>query len=63
MISLNPGFSALALGNSSQLFQFSVKLLNFPSIGAHIFNVIRRRLRNIVGSDIFRVAVRGNYPE
>ena len=54
VVTLNPGFAALATLNACNLFEFAVKLLNFPSQPTRLLCRLRRFLSMIVGHDPIR---------
>ena len=59
----NSGLAALATFQSSQLFGFSVKLLNFPAQATHFLHGLRVVLSKIVGNDVVRTLGRQHHPE
>ena len=54
MISNNSGFTTLAAFQSSQLFGFTVKLLNLPTKATHLLYSLRVVLRYVIRHNIVR---------
>jgi hypothetical protein len=63
MVANDPGFSALATFNASQLLGFAVKLLDFPAKAAHIMYNLHVVLRHLVCDDVVRALGRQHNPE
>ena len=63
VVSDNSGFTTLTTFQPSQLFGFSVKLLDFPTQAAHLLYSLRVVLRHVVGHNIVRALGRKHNPE
>lgn len=58
VIALDTRFSTLVSFDAGQLFDFAVKLLNFPAHATHLLCGIQRILRQVVGDDPVRAVGR-----
>ncbi len=63
VVALDSSFSALASLKTSGLLKFSVKLLNLPSLAAHLSCSLRRVLCGIVSCDVIRSVGRDRHSE
>src|SRR3990172_6777230 len=63
MVSDNSRFATLTTFQPSQLFGFSVKLLDLPTKATHLLYSLRVVLRHVVGHNIVRALGRKHYSE
>ena len=63
MIPLNTSLTTLISFNTSELFKFSVKLLNFPADGTHQSCAIWWILSGVIGDNLVRAVFINHYSE